>query len=313
MNGCCVIGGGGFIGRHVVAALVERGRRVTVIGRTATPMPPFPASVRYVRGDYGDRTFLDGALKGVAEVIDLAYATVPKTSYDDPVFDILSNLPPKVGVFEAAVSLRIRTLVVVSSGGVVYGTADRLPVTEAHSTNPISPYGISKLAIEKYALLYHHSRGLPAVIVRPGNAYGEGQRPFAEQGFIATAMAAILSGRAVTVFGETGTVRDYVHVEDVARGILAALDAGLAGECYNIGTGVGMSNRDLLDVIMPLARASGFEPMIVTRPARPFDVPASVLDAGKLRERTGWAPSIPIRDGLERTWRWQCDANGRAQ
>jgi UDP-glucose 4-epimerase len=129
--------------------------------------------------------------------------------------------------------------VLVSSGGTVYGVARSLPIAEDHPTEPISPYGITKLTIEKYAGMFGAASGLPIVIVRPGNAYGEGQHASTGQGFIATAMDAICRGEAVGVFGPIGTIRDYVHVADVASGIVAAWILGAAGETYNIGTGVG--------------------------------------------------------------------------
>ena len=102
----------------------------------------------------------------------------------------------------------MQKLVLVSSGGTVYGNPSTVPVAEDHPTTPISPYGITKLAIEKYAAMYRLTAGLPVVCVRPGNAYGEGQRPFSGQGFIATAMASVIQGKEVVLFGERGTVRD---------------------------------------------------------------------------------------------------------
>src|SRR4051794_13397845 len=128
----CVIGGGGFIGRHVSRLLAERGREVVVLGRRTEPAAPLPPTVRYVQGGYGERCMLREVLRGVDEVIDLAYATVPKTSFEDPVFDILSNLPASVGLFQEAACAGVSKLVVASSGGTVYGTAASLPLREDH-------------------------------------------------------------------------------------------------------------------------------------------------------------------------------------
>ena len=260
--------------------------------------------MRYLAGDYGDRFFLTGVLQGMEEVICLAYTTVPKTSFENPVDDILSNLPASVNLFESAVSLGIKKLVLVSSGGTVYGKSPELPILESHATNPISPYGITKLAIEKYALMYHEIAALPVVCVRPGNAYGDGQRPFLGQGFVATAMASLLQGREIILFGESGTIRDYVHVDDIAQGIIAALEHGTPGSCYNIGSGVGKSNRDVLNAIFPHARAAGLEPHVRTEPLRPFDVPANVLDCSKLKNETAWRPMVAFEEGIKRTWEW---------
>ena len=298
---CCVIGGAGFIGTWLVRELLASGREVIALGRRSEPPPGFPAAARYVVGGHGDTT-LRSVLAEVDEIVDLAYATVPQTSYADPVFDLLANLPPTVGLLEEARDSRLRKMVVVSSGGTVYGPVDRLPIVETSLTNPVSPYGITKLTIEKYALMFHRLHGVPVSIVRPGNAYGVGQKPFTGQGFIATAMGSILKGSDVTVFGESGTVRDYIHVRDVAQGIVAVLDQGEAGEVYNIGSGIGRNNLEVLEAIAPLAKRERLSLEIKFQPARRFDVAANVLDCTKLSACSGWVPTVDFADGLETMW-----------
>ena len=308
---CCVIGGAGFLGRHVTTLLAASGREVTVLGRREQPAVALPAGVTYVSGDYGDRAALRAALREIDAVVDLAYSTVPRTSFEDPIFDITSNLPASVQLLQEAEAAGIRKVVLVSSGGTVYGVATNLPIGEDHPTNPLSPYGITKLTIEKYAGMFGATSGLPIVIVRPGNAYGEGQLASSGQGFIAAAMDATTRGEAVAVFGQHGTVRDYVHVADVASGIVATLDSGEPGEIYNVGTGVGRSNLDVLEELEPLARASGYELQVATLPPRTFDVPANVLDSRKLAAATGWKPAIDFPQGLERAWRSVLDDRRR--
>lgn len=305
---CCLIGGGGFIGGYLVRRLVATGRSVTVVGRRPAPSYALPDKVRYLTGDYAERAFLQMVLDGVDEIVHLAYASVPRTSFDDPVRDITANLPPSVHLFAAASAMRLAKLVLVSSGGTVYGRARSLPVAEDHPTAPISPYGITKLAVEHYAYMYHQLEGLPAVILRPGNAYGPGQKPFTGQGFIATAIAAILQGSEITLFGEHGTVRDYVHAADLAAGVAAALDGGAPGACYNIGTGVGRSNRELIELLQPLAARRGLGVRVNVQPQRSFDVPANVLDSAGLAAATGWRAQIPIEAGIGETWAWNCRA-----
>jgi UDP-glucose 4-epimerase len=299
----CVIGGAGFIGTQVTRQLVAAGRDVVVLGRRPNPGPELPPQVRYVAGDYGDRAVLRQVLRDVAEVIDLAYATVPQTSFADPIYDILANLPPSVQLLQEAAVAKVRKLVLVSSGGTVYGNATFLPITEEHPTCPISPYGITKLTIEKYAGMFHQVADLAVAIARPGNAYGEGQRAFAGQGFIATAVHSIIRGDAIRIFGAEGTVRDYVHVSDVASGILAVLKQGESGHAYNIGTGVGRSNLDVLRDLEPFAARAGCAVRTELLPARRFDVPANVLEARKLSEVSGWRPQVAFAAGLERAWR----------
>lgn len=309
---CCVIGGSGFIGCHVVQRLLAAGRDVRVIGRREHPPASLDRRARYLSYDSCDKAFVITALSGVDEIIDLAYSTVPKSSFDDPVHDILTNLPQAVNLLQVLAEKEgVRKLVVVSSGGTVYGPALEVPIREDHQTNPISPYGITKLAVEKYALMYHRLFNLPATVVRPSNAFGEGQLPNRGQGFIATAMAAILEGKTVTVFGGDQIVRDYVHVADVADGIIAVLERGQPGHCYNIGSGTGRTTNEVLSFISVFARQLGKAVAVEQRPLRVFDVPVNVLDCRRIETETGWRARISFTEGLERAWRWFVD--GRAE
>jgi UDP-glucose 4-epimerase len=308
-----VIGGAGFIGRAVVAELLALGRQVVVLGREPVPKPLLPAGVRYVHSPAGDGgAALKQVLTEVDEVIDLAYATVPGTSFQDPVNDILVNLPEAVRLFEMAATLPLKKFVWISSGGTVYGRTTATPIPETHPTLPLSPYGITKLAIEKYAHMYFESKGLPIVCVRPSNAFGEGQRTYSGQGFIATAVASTLDGRELTLFGEQGTIRDYLYVTDMAAGIVAALLHGRAGEVYNLGSSQGLTNRQVLDYLAPLAAETGHVVLISVQPSRPFDVPANVLDCTKLRAETGWQPRLTFAQALAQTWAWYAQQHSTA-
>ena len=305
---CCLIGGSGFIGSHLASLLAASGRELTVMGRSAAPIRKLPPGAKYVCGDYGDQQLLRKLMSQTDEVVDLAYATVPQTSFVDPIFDIQANLPPSVSMLRSAAEAGLRRVVLISSGGTVYGVARSLPIDEEHPTDPISPYGITKLTLEKYGLMFHRLTGLPVIIVRPGNAFGPGQVPEAGQGFVATAIARVLSNREVTIYGREGTVRDYVHVTDIARGITSALEHGQPGCCYNIGTGIGKSNLDVLRTIEPLASTRGRRIELRVDERRGFDVPVNILDSARLREVSGWTPRVPFEAGIEETWNFLADA-----
>ena len=309
----CIIGGAGFIGRLVVEELIQRAdRRIVVVGRESRA-PQLPASVRYVQHPpQASEKLLYQTLSAVDEVIDLAYATVPQTSFQNPVNDILVNLPEAVRLFEQAAKQNLCKFVWISSGGTVYGPSQANPLLESHPTNPISPYGITKLAIEKYAHLYYHMNKLPVVCVRPANAFGAGQRVYSGQGFIGTAIASLLDGRAIDIFGVEGTIRDYLHVRDMARGIVAALIDGQAGEVYNLGSGVGHSNRQVVDLLLPMARAQGLVPEVRILPERPFDVKVNILNIAKIQAHTGWRPDQAFDQALRRTWDWYVENYPRA-
>lgn len=298
-----VIGGAGYIGAHLLPQLIATGRHVTVLGRSSTPKYALPENTTYVSGDFCQRDLVGELLADHQEVIHLAYATVPNTSFDNPLGDLLQNLPPTVQLFSEAADRQVK-LVLISSGGTVYGEANQLPIQETHQTKPISPYGVTKLTLENYAYLYAATHGLRFVCVRPGNAYGVGQRPFVGQGFISTAMASVMRGMPIKIFGQHGTVRDYLYVSDLASGIVNALEHGQLSETYNLGSGVGLSNADVIEAIKPLMRKIGCDVQVESLPERAFDVKANVLDSTKLKEHTGWRPQVKLEDGLVRTYEW---------
>jgi UDP-glucose 4-epimerase len=298
-----VIGGAGYIGTHLVHQLVDHGRRVTVLGRRTIPANRMPQGVAYVSGDFGQLDLIRGLLDRHSEVILLAYATVPNTSFENPLADLLQNLPPTVQLFPEVAARGVK-LLLVSSGGTVYGEAVRLPIDEHHPTKPISPYGVTKLTLENYAQLYAKTHGLQFVCLRPANAYGVGQRPFVGQGFISTAMASAMRGESIKVFGPVGTVRDYLHVSDLANGIVSALERGRPMETYNLGSGVAHSNADVIQAISSLMRTFGVEVRVEHLPERAFDVKANVLDSTKLLSDTGWKPEVEFDQGLHLTCEW---------
>jgi UDP-glucose 4-epimerase len=298
-----VIGGGGFIGAHLVPLLIGSGRHVTVVGRRARPTHDLPPDATYLAEDLGDTVAIRRLLDSHQEIIHLAYTTVPNTSFDNPLADLEENLPPTVRLF-SEIAERGRRLVLVSSGGTVYGEARELPICEQHPTHPISPYGVTKLTLENYARLYGVTHGLKYVCVRPSNAYGVGQRPFMGQGFIATAIASVLKGIPVRIFGDSGTVRDYLHVCDLAAGILSALEHGHLSETYNLGTGVGLSNLDVLEIISPMLVRFGCRMLIEHLPERSFDVHANVLDSSRLFRDTGWRSTVDFQNGLAEMVEW---------
>ncbi|MEO6349647.1 MAG: NAD-dependent epimerase/dehydratase family protein [Candidatus Limnocylindrales bacterium] len=308
-----LIGGGGFIGSELARHLVESGRDVAVLGRSPAPTNPLPPQVRYVVGDYGEEAILAQVADSADEVVHLAYATVPQASYTDPYSDITANLPPTVRLFRAVAGRHARKVVFISSGGTVYGPTDASLIDEDEPTHPISPYGITKLALEKYARMLFTTAELPVVVVRPANAYGERQTARGGQGFVAAAIESILDRQPVALFGEHGTIRDYIHVSDVASGIIAALDSGEAGSAYNIGTGQGRSNSDVLAALEPLAREAGLAISTTVTPRRPFDVPRNVLDSSRLRAVSDWTPQVSFKDGIERSWSAFVDRRRGAQ
>ena len=305
-----VIGGAGYIGTHLLPLLLATGRRVAVLGRKATPSYALPEGVTYISGDFGQRELISSLLDCYQQVIHLAYATVPNTSFENPLADLQQNLPPTVQLFSEVADRGVK-LLLVSSGGAVYGEAITLPIREDHPTKPISPYGVTKLTLESYAYLYAITHGLKFVCIRPSNAFGVGQRPFSGQGFIATAMASAMRGEPIKIFGQGKTVRDYIYVSDLAAGIVCALESGHLSETYNLGSGVGRSHEDVINAISLLMKEMGCIVGVECLPERAFDVKTNVIDSTKLQAHTGWQPRVEFGDGLQCTLEWLEKGVGR--
>jgi UDP-glucose 4-epimerase len=191
--------------------------------------------------------------------------------------------------------------VFVSSGGTVYGAPDVLPVPESHATRPLVSYGVVKLAIERYLDLHHRLHGLSYAVARLANPYGPRQDPEGAQGAAAVFLGRAFRGEPVTIWGEGDVVRDYLYVDDAVAGLLAVADRGGDAAVYNIGSGTGTSLRELVDAV---GEAAGLRLETRHRPAREFDVPANVLAIDRAREELGWAPRVPLTEGLRRTWLW---------
>jgi UDP-glucose 4-epimerase len=261
--------------------------------------------VSYIQGDCSSREFLRKVLRVDDYVIFLAYNSVPKTSFEDPLRDIQENLPLAISLLSVVRDVPVKRLLYVSSGGTVYGPTEAdVPIAEDRPTNPISPYGITKLAVEKYCLMHARLFGIPIVIARPSNPFGVGQVPHRGQGFIATAAAKILKGEEIPIFGVNGTVRDYLYIEDLCVAMMLLLEVDSAqGTIFNIGSGIGMNN---LDVLQAIAYAAGYEMSDLKLnflPERHFDVAYNVLDTQRL-ETLGWRCSTTLEQGLPSTIEW---------
>lgn len=300
-----VIGGNGFIGRSLVPRLALCAGKVTVLSRSGTGegYAGNPGNVSHVKGDFGDAEALLPLLDSHDTVIHLAYATVPNTSFDNPMADLTKNLVPAVSLFSEA-ARRGCFLVLISSGGTVYGEPQVVPLTEDQPMWPVSPYGVTKLTLEHYAHLYSVTHGLKYLCIRPANPYGPGQKPFVGQGFVATAIGSALRGKAVEIYGEHGAIRDYIFIDDLAAGIAELTLSGAAGRAFNLGSGVGRSNEEVVAAIRAVIRSDGLTLSIVKKPQRPFDVTANILDCSRAHRLTGWKPVVSFEEGVKRTYEW---------
>ena len=293
-----LIGGAGFIGEYMVPFLKEAGREVSVVGRSNLTKQYLKQSIQYFKGDFTSFDFIKPLIETHDEIVLLAYASVPNTSYDNPLADLQENLSPSVQLFIETAKLG-KKLLLVSSGGTIYGEQNQEKIKESHGKRPISPYGLTKLTLENYAFLYGVTHGLNFTVVRPTNAYGIGQMPFTGQGFIATAVASAKLRKNIMIYGESGTVRDYLYVTDLAKGIVDVLTKGELSTAYNISSGTGHSNLEIVTKLNQMLKKYDASLEVAHCPERPFDVKSNVLDNHKILKHTGWQPQIDINKGLE--------------
>lgn len=290
-----VIGASGFLGRHLVEGLLQQNYHVLALDRYNA----FSAQegLEYVEGSFLDVKLMASLLQDCDAIFHLASTTLPKTSNDDPLFDIESNLKGAVALLDLALEHNIQRLVFISSGGTVYGPPEQLPVPESHATDPACSYGIVKLAIEKYLRMYHQLHGLATCSLRLANPYGEYQSVDSGQGALTAFCHRALAGEPIEIWGDGSVVRDFVYAGDAIDAMIRALDAPCAGETINIGSGQGVSLNQLLDLI---EEASGQQVVRDYRPGRNFDVPAIYLDIAKAQHLLAWQPQVPLAEGIGR-------------
>lgn len=299
-----VLGGNGFIGSHLVDKLLQEGHAVRVFDKNEEHYrKPLPY-VEYHLGEFGNRGLLSDALKDIDIVVHLISTTLPKTSNDDPVFDIQSNVVETLFLLEQCVSLKIKKIIYISSGGTVYGIPSSVPVIEESHTNPICSYGISKLTIEKYLELFKNLYNLDYVVIRPSNPFGSRQNPFGIQGAIPVFLGKILRNEPIQIWGTGEVIRDYIYVEDLVDALYRSITTTTESRIFNIGIGMGLSISDLLD-IMRIVTGRDFSVNYTN--SRAYDVPAIYLDITRAAQELGWYPYTSLEDGIKKTWDFVSD------
>jgi UDP-glucose 4-epimerase len=299
-----VTGGAGFIGSHVVDALVAADHDVAVVdslwshggGKRENVSP----KARFYEVDVRSPDLRDVIAREKPEVIShhAAQHSV-KFSTDDPAYDADVNVLGLINLLGAAQAAGTRKIIFASSAA-TYGTVDRLPIDEDTRQRPDSPYGTTKLASEHYLHFWHNERGLAYTALRYGNVYGPRQDPNGEAGVVAIFTKRFLAKQEVIIYWDGDQTRDYVYVGDVARANLLALETA-DQERLCIGTGVETSVNDLYRGLVAL---TGFEAPIDHRPRRPGDPRANRFNAARAAERLGWRPEVSFDEGLRHTVAW---------
>jgi UDP-glucose 4-epimerase len=291
-----VSGGAGFIGSHLTDWLLNEGHSVAVVDDLSSGRrEQVNAAARFYQLDVGHRELEEVFQQEKPDLVNHHAAHIDvRRSVTDPLFDARVNILGSLNLLECARKYGTYGFIYASSGGAIYGEPSYLPCDEEHPLNPISPYGVSKLTVEKYLAFYGHAHGLRYTILRYPNVYGPRQDPTGEAGVVAIFARQMLRGGPVTINGTGEQERDFVYVDDIVAANLLAM-ARMDGATYNLGCGSGISVNELFASMSamtdyPLEALYGHPKLGET-----FRI---YLDASKAQRELGWLPKVDLLDGL---------------
>jgi len=299
-----VTGGAGFIGSHVVDNYIDAGHEVVVVDNLSTGSRENinPAAKLY-EVDVRDRAAIWEVIESERpEVVNHHAAQVNvRASLDDPASDAEINVLGTLNLLDAAAKNAVKRFIFISSGGAVYGDAEKIPTPEDYPPKPVSHYGAAKLAGEHYCHVYYAVYSLPYVVLRYANVYGPRQDPKGEAGVTAIFAQLMLQEQRPKIFGDGTKTRDYVHVSDVARANLLVLKYQGVG-VFNIGTGRQITDREVFDAI---AVAVGYKGEPEYTPFRPGEVRHSAVDPSLAARELGWRAEIKFEEGVRSVVEYQ--------
>ena len=288
------------MGTNLCLRLAASGHRVRAFGRRCH-FPEALERVDWYQGDFSDTVALAAAIEGYEVVFHLLHATTPQSANLDMVGDLQHNVVSTLRLFDICRSVGVKRIIFVSSGGTIYGPTEQIPTPETAPTEPITAYGVGKLAIEKYLAVYERLYGLQYRILRVANPFGPFQTALKNQGVIAAVISRAIRDDVIEVWGDGSVIRDYVFVDDVMTAFDLAMIDRSDLRIFNIGSGQG---RSLMDVIGSIEGLLNRKLKIDWRPARAVDVPVSVPSVERAKRVLGWAPDTPFETGLQRTLDW---------
>jgi UDP-glucose 4-epimerase len=295
-----VTGGAGFIGSHIVDALVAQGHTVSVVDNLLKgKRENLNAAAHFHQVDIRDADALARvfSVERPQVIVHQAALADVRGSLVDPTGYAATNIVGTLNLLEAArAGGTVRKFLFASTGGAVYGDPAELPASEKCPVGPLDPYGASKLACEYYIATYHHNYGLDYCLLRYGNVYGPRQDPEGEAGVVAIFAGKMLRGQPAVINGDGLQIRDFVYVGDVARANLAAMERGVG--VYNVGTGVP---TDINTIFGELAEATRYTRAEAHGPAKLGEVRTTYLDVSRARRELGWAPAVTLSEGLAQT------------
>ena len=294
-----VTGGAGFIASHVSDALISEGHEVFILDNLATGFERnINPKAKFIKKDIGDKSLSELFEKEKFDVVNHHAAQMDvRRSVADPAFDANTNILGTINLLQNCIKTGVKKFMFASTGGAVYGEQSYYPADEQHPTSPLSPYGISKLAVEKYLYFYNAQYKLNYTVLRYANIYGPRQNPFGEAGVVAIFSSKMLKGEQTVINGTGKQTRDYVFVGDVVKANLLGLK-DKDTDIYNIGTGI---ETDVNQLFNTLNKIIGNNMEEKHGPAAPGEQMRSVISSQKIFNKLGWKPSTTVGEGLQKT------------
>jgi UDP-glucose 4-epimerase len=294
-----VTGGAGFIASHVTDALIEKGHDVYVLDNLSTGFRDnVNSKAKFIQADIRDKELLKIFETEKFDVVNHHAAQMDvRKSVADPTYDAEVNILGTINLLQCCVKTGVKKFMFASTGGAVYGEQKYFPADEEHPVNPLSPYGISKLSVEKYLFFYGAQYGLNYSILRYANIYGPRQNPFGEAGVVAIFSTRFLKGEQPVINGTGVQTRDYVFVGDVVKANLLALD-DQSSDIYNVGTAKETDVKEIFNIINSIVGKGQPEKY---GPAAAGEQMRSVITSDKLYRKFNWRPSTSLQEGLEQT------------
>lgn len=294
-----IFGANGFIGRALVRDLLRRRCDVVALGRAFPPnYQDLVGEVETRIVDITDVLTVQATLCGIDRIVNLVNSSSPALGNERAMEDAAANVLPQISFVQSCILSHVSRIVFLSSGGTVYGAPAYTPLDEAHPTNPLVSYGMTKLVAEQYLRMLTRDRSPDHVILRVSNPFGPGQVLHKGQGLVPAILARHAAGLPILVYGDGKAERDYLYIDDLCEAVAAALDAPPMRETFNIGTGQG---RSVLEVIRALEVALGQTLPIQYVEGRPTDARSNVLDCRKAAQLLGWSPATSFEEGIRRT------------
>jgi UDP-glucose 4-epimerase len=294
-----VTGGAGFIASHIADAFINEGHSVTILDNLSTGFEKnINPKAKFVKGDICDKEISSLFEKEKFDIVNHHAAQMDvRKSVADPAFDANTNIIGTLNLLQNSVKTGVKKFMFASTGGAVYGEQSYFPADESHPTSPLSPYGISKLAVEKYLYFYSVQYNLNYTVLRYANIYGPRQSPMGEAGVVAIFTSKLLKNEQPIINGPGTQTRDYVFVGDVVKANITTLNDGNS-DIYNIGTG---QETDVNQLFHMLNKITGNDMPEKHGPAAPGEQMRSVITSDKIFKKFNWKPSTPIETGLSKT------------